>query len=467
MRIIKLTKFTWSRLASVLFSVVIGLTYLTIDARAQQIRTTNQMRNVIARLESNTDRFSKTIDTALDRSSLNNTELEDQVNALVDELEYATDRLKNRTDDHIANRMDVNTVLRRGMYLDMFMQRNRLSPAAQRDWRLVRNDLDRLARVYGVSWTWVPNAENSAFHKSWTREVVHRLEQTSDQFRDSFDAGLDRSRLDGSSYEDFMNNVAAQFEKSVDRLKEDADKSRELNPTDITLALNNAAAIDDFLKQQTLSQRVRSDWARVKANLDDLAYLNQVAWNWTRTSNTVPVAGSVDQAQGARVGLGPMMSNRPLSAVAREVRHELLSELPYYTVFDWIEFDVRDDNTVVLRGEVTTPPDTRMRAERLVENVAGVSRVINEIRVLPLSPNDDRLRRALYNAIYGFNSPLFRYGIGSRQAIHIIVDRGRATLKGIVDTQNDKQLAYVRARNVPGLFAVTNELIVKGENELR
>jgi hyperosmotically inducible periplasmic protein len=119
------------------------------------------------------------------------------------------------------------------------------------------------------------------------------------------------------------------------------------------------------------------------------------------------------------------------------------------------------DNTVVLRGEVTTPPDTKSKAEAVVKDVPGVSRVVNEIRVLPVSPDDARLRRELYNAIYGFNSPLFRYGIGSRQAIHIIVDGGRATLKGVVDSQTDKDQAYIRARGVPGVFSVSNDLTVK------
>src|SRR5688572_28741916 len=76
------------------------------------------------RLESNTDRFSSSIDAAIDRSRFNNTDLEDQANALVDELEFATDRLKERVDDRIVNTFDVNEVLRRGMYLDMFMLRH-------------------------------------------------------------------------------------------------------------------------------------------------------------------------------------------------------------------------------------------------------------------------------------------------------------------------------------------------------
>ena len=171
---------------------------------------------------------------------------------------------------------------------------------------------------------------------------------------------------------------------------------------------------------------------------------------------------SSQTAQGKRVSLNRSLAPNA-GAIAREVRHELLSDLPYYSVFDWIEFEVLPDNTVVLRGQVTSPPDTKSRAEDVVEDIDGVTRVINEIEVLPVSPNDQRLRRALYREIYGFNSPLFRYGVGSRQAIHIIVDGGRATLKGIVESEADKNLAYTRARTVPGLFAVNNELIVESQ----
>ena len=98
-----------------------------------------------------------------------------------------------------------------------------------------------------------------------------------------------------------------------------------------------------------------------------------------------------------------------------------------------------------------------------MKDIEGVSRVVNEIEVLPLSPNDDRLRRALYRAIYGQNSPLFRYGVQSVPPIHIIVRGGRATLKGIVANKGDANLAYIRARGVPGLFDVKSELKIESE----
>jgi hyperosmotically inducible protein len=147
--------------------------------------------------------------------------------------------------------------------------------------------------------------------------------------------------------------------------------------------------------------------------------------------------------------------------IVKEVRHELAT-LPYYGVFDWLEFEVKPDNTVVLKGQVVRPT-TKSDAEARVKDIPGVSKVINEIQVLPLSPDDDRLRVALYRALYNFDSPLFRYATQSVPPIHIIVDHGRATLKGVVDSKADAQLAYIRARSVPGLFDVKSELIVEGE----
>ena len=166
---------------------------------------------------------------------------------------------------------------------------------------------------------------------------------------------------------------------------------------------------------------------------------------------------------GTAAGYSAYATGAPQSSkIIKEVRHELAT-LPYYGVFDWLEYEVSPDGTVVLRGQVVRPT-TKSDAQARVKDIEGVSRVVNEIEVLSVSPNDERLRIALYRAIYGSNSPLFRYGHQSVPPIHIIVKRGRATLKGIVDSKGDANLAYVKARGVPGLFDVKNELVVAGES---
>jgi hyperosmotically inducible protein len=147
--------------------------------------------------------------------------------------------------------------------------------------------------------------------------------------------------------------------------------------------------------------------------------------------------------------------------LAEEARHRLLM-LPYYGVFDWIEGRALPDGTVVLRGQVIRPA-TKSDAESRVRDIEGVTRVDNQIEVLPPSPSDDRLRRALYRTLFNWNSPLFRYATQAVPPIHIIVNRGRATLKGVVASKSDSQYAYIKARGVPGLFDVKNELQVESE----
>jgi hyperosmotically inducible protein len=139
-----------------------------------------------------------------------------------------------------------------------------------------------------------------------------------------------------------------------------------------------------------------------------------------------------------------------------QVRHKLML-LPYYNVFDDLSFRV-DNGTVILMGQVTQTI-VKDDAESSVKNLEGVKAVRNEIELLPLSSFDDRIRVNTYRAIYGY-APLQHYGVGSQRQIHIIVKNGNITLAGIVSSDADRTLAYVRANGVPGVFSVTNDLRV-------
>jgi len=156
---------------------------------------------------------------------------------------------------------------------------------------------------------------------------------------------------------------------------------------------------------------------------------------------------------------------RRLVTLADEVRHQLVM-LPYYSVFDWLEANVTAKGDVTITGDVVKPM-TKSDAEARVKNLESVNRVDNKIEVLPLSPNDDKLRIALYRAIFKFDSPLFRYGTAAVPSIHIIVSNGHVRLKGVVATPEDGQLAYMAANGVPGVFDVKNELQVENNTEGR
>jgi osmotically-inducible protein OsmY len=148
--------------------------------------------------------------------------------------------------------------------------------------------------------------------------------------------------------------------------------------------------------------------------------------------------------------------SRPEDVLAKKVRHELVM-LPYYNVFDSLSYKV-EGNTVTLMGEVTQPV-LKGDAGRAVKHVEGVQTVINNIKVLPLSPFDNQIRRAEYRAIFGYAS-LYRYALGTLPSIHIIVENGHVTLEGVVNSEADKNLVNIRANGVPGVFSVTNELQV-------
>lgn len=152
-------------------------------------------------------------------------------------------------------------------------------------------------------------------------------------------------------------------------------------------------------------------------------------------------------------------SPKAQARIVREVRHQILM-LADFGVFDNIAFRLNGYD-VTLVGQVTRPT-LRSDAERVVKKIEGVERVENRIQVLPVSSFDDRLRRDLFKAIYGYG-PLQHYGVGSNRPIHIIVNRGHVTLEGVVDRQADKNMAGIRANGVFGAFSVQNNLVVPGK----
>ena len=151
-------------------------------------------------------------------------------------------------------------------------------------------------------------------------------------------------------------------------------------------------------------------------------------------------------------------NDRSQHRLAREVRHELVM-LPYYGVFDDLAFKV-DGSTVTLLGAVTRPT-LRKDAENVVRHIEGVTNVVNNIQVLPLSPMDDRIRVAVYRAIYGAPALADRYGYRALPSIHILVNNGHVTLVGVVSNEGDRNIAGIQANGVPGVFSVTNNLVVE------
>ncbi len=192
---------------------------------------------------------------------------------------------------------------------------------------------------------------------------------------------------------------------------------------------------------------------------------------------TLGAPGVFSQRSGAQ-----QKDSAPILRMAEAVRKQLVT-LPQYSVFDDLHFAIKG-STVILRGEASRPA-LKSAAENVVKKVEGVQTVENEIEVLPLSPNDDRIRAAVYRSIYSqpalqrytanrgpqFNS-LTRRTMGITQdppigwhAIHIIVKNGNVTLKGAVLNSGDAAIAEMRANTTPGVFSVDNDLMVANQEK--
>jgi hyperosmotically inducible protein len=188
----------------------------------------------------------------------------------------------------------------------------------------------------------------------------------------------------------------------------------------------------------------------------------------------------------AQTAPAPTWSQEDTLRITKEVQKKL-GGLTNYGVFDWITFGFHG-KTLVLKGYASRPI-LKSDAANAVKGIAGIESVDNQIEVLPNSPNDDRIRAAVYNRIYT-QATLAKYnanqgslaramGPGGRSvalmaggitndppigfhAIHIIVKNGNVALYGVVNNETDKAIAGMQANSAPGAFSVDNDLIVQG-----
>ena len=195
--------------------------------------------------------------------------------------------------------------------------------------------------------------------------------------------------------------------------------------------------------------------------------------------SALPVSQATD-GQATTPSESPADQN--IDRIAKQVYKQIVT-LPQYGVFDELHFAIKGSSTVILRGFASRPV-LKSSAENVVKKIEGVHQVVNEIEVLPVSPNDDRIRANAYARIYGhqwmsrytsnrgggrYISPMRRtIGITNDppigwHAIHIIVKNGNIRLVGVVDTSGDLAMAEMLARQVPGSFTVENDLMVAKE----
>lgn len=279
---------------AITFLAIIFSAVTTVTAQTPYRVSDRQVQTLLSRIETRSDSYRRSLDAALDRSRLNNTEAENQIIGYVTDFENATNNLRRNFDDRRSVSQDVQEVLNRASFIDQFMRQNRLTTAAQTQWRNLRTDLNTLATYYRVSWNWnsYPTNPNPGYPSTGTtpyrvsdstvNSLLARIESRTDTYRRDLANALDRSYINNTRSEDAINSYVTDFENATDRLRENFNGRRSTS-ADVQEVLSRASYIDRFMRDYRLGTSVESQWNTLRSDLTSLAGYYNVSWNWNGT----------------------------------------------------------------------------------------------------------------------------------------------------------------------------------------
>jgi hypothetical protein len=251
---------------------------MAVAAQQRPYRVSDQqVKDLVSRIDTRTDAFRASFDRAVDRTRIDG---EDQIQ-FVKNFEQATDRLRDRVNSRRSGTADVEDVLRRASLIDSFVTAHHQNTALGDEWQALRNELDELARAYGVTWDWTSSQRSSSrVNDQQVEQLLRRMEKNADQFRRSLDQALDGRRIEGSRDEDNINQFVTEFAETTDRLR-DRFEHRQVVAHDLEEVLRRGVSIDDFMRRHQLTLQAEDDWLMVRRDLDELAGAHQVAWSWS------------------------------------------------------------------------------------------------------------------------------------------------------------------------------------------
>jgi hypothetical protein len=258
--------------------LIIGAIVLTVgvsNAQVKQVISEQQLTDLLARIDTSTERFAKTADKAMDKAGLDGSTREDDLNNNLKRLKGATEKLKN---DHTAAdaKSNFETVLHYGVAIENFLKRNPLD-GVQEDWTALRSDLGELATGFNITWE-QGHAIGAPIGEADIKNLCQHMEDMADKYKLTLDAALDNSPLNGTSTEDEINGINADFRKATRTLED--NRKNDSAGEDAKAVLTQGKRIDEFLHKHKdkLTPEVQSSWLAVRADLERLAKLYQLRW---------------------------------------------------------------------------------------------------------------------------------------------------------------------------------------------
>ena len=319
--------------AAILLALINFGATTAVLAQRQYRDSDTSMRDLIRRIETRSDNFSRTLENALDRSRLNNTAGEDEINRLVRDFEYATDQLKTRFENRQSTSTDARAVLEKAALINSFLLNNRLEIRVDEDWRLLQSDLDLLARAYYINdWRWNTDGFDTGtgtdtgvgyrLSDAQLRQLARRIDNRTDRFRRSLGIALNRSSINGTAEEDEASRNLIALESATNQLTNRIN-TRQFTESDVRNVLERAAVLNSLMANYDFDAIAERDWTMLRQDLDQLAGASNIAWNW---NTGPPPGGPIYSADGELTGTYRLDTSR--SADVRQAADNATRSLP-------------------------------------------------------------------------------------------------------------------------------------------
>lgn len=306
------------------FSIVIGL---SIQAQQQTNRNnTRQVSNILQRLERSSSRFRNRLNVGLVQVNVDQTRPQNDISTFEPGFQLAIKQFRDQFSRRLAVASDVENILQKASPINNFITQNTLTPRIQNDWASVRADLNTLASAYGVNWRWnqltpMKVDANGSFRlsESELNQLIQRVENGGDTVRVSltdafFQRPYDRTRSEGN-----MNDALRGFKKATDQVRIRFD-ARQLVRDDVRRLLDQATPLDNFIRDNPLTDRVKTDWSTLRGDLSVLASAYDVAPSWGNS----PISSSGTRSTNRLTGtfrLDSSRSDNPRDKAQRATRN--------------------------------------------------------------------------------------------------------------------------------------------------
>ena len=278
-------------IASVFILLLFSIFAMEVRGQSELNRNnTREVGNMLQRLERSSSRFRNSLNVALVQGSIDQTQPQNDISTFQPGFDLAIKQFRDQFTRRLAVASDVESILQKASPINSFITKKIFNPRVKNDWASVRTDLNTLASAYGVSWQWnqltpmkVDSNRSFRLSENEITQLIQQIENGGDKFRTSLTDAFDRRPYDHTRIEGNMNDALRGFKRATDELRIRFD-DRQLVADDVQHLLDQAQPIDNFMRDNPLTEGATSDWSTLRTNLNLLANAYNISPSWIQNS---------------------------------------------------------------------------------------------------------------------------------------------------------------------------------------